>query len=109
MVSPTNFFTNPDTLEDNYFMTNQDIPDLNKLAKAEFDSYSSTLTLNGINVLIYDQCHEKAADSVFPNNWISTHKNSAFPEGLLVVYPMKPETRRLEKKPSNNKRYEKAI
>jgi hypothetical protein len=39
----------------------------------------------------------EAADSVFPNNWFSTHKNKYFPEGLLIIYPMKSALRRLER------------
>ena len=37
-------------------------------------------------------------DSVFPNNWFSTHRDPvSFPDGLLVTYPMKVPTREREK------------
>ena len=32
-------------------------------------------------------------DSIFGNNWISTHKNNDFPDGLLIVYKMKTSNR----------------
>ena len=39
-------------------------------------------------------------DSVFPNNWFSTHRDPfAFPTGLLVTYPMKTPSREAEKNP----------
>jgi hypothetical protein len=39
-------------------------------------------------------------DSVFPNNWFSTHRCADIPEGLFVVYPMKAVSREKEKNPA---------
>ena len=38
-------------------------------------------------------------DSVFPNNWFSTHKNEDFKDGVFFVYPMKALTRQKEVNP----------
>ena len=39
---------------------------------------------------------DELPDSVFPNNWFSTHKNDDFPDGVFFVYPMKALTRQKE-------------
>ena len=38
-------------------------------------------------------------DSVFPNNWFSTHRNADIPDGLFCLYPMKVPSREREKNP----------
>jgi hypothetical protein len=38
-------------------------------------------------------------DSVFPNNWFSTHRNEDIPDGLFVLYPMRVPSREKEKNP----------
>jgi len=69
----------------------------NQKAQAEFDSFVKNLTQIEVDVEVFDQPCFEAADSVFPNNWFSTHKNKYFPEGLLIIYPMKSALRRLER------------
>jgi hypothetical protein len=32
-------------------------------------------------------------DSVFPNNWFSTHRNEIIPDGVFFTYPMKAKSR----------------
>jgi hypothetical protein len=51
-------------------------------------------------------------DSVFPNNWFSTHRSEGIPgiftllssiiiiDGLFVLYPMKAQSRENEKNPA---------
>lgn len=97
MVKPTKFATNYETLKDNKFMT--EIKDSNVQEKSlnEFNSFVANLSSKGVNVSVFSQCHEDAADSIFPNNWFSTHKNEYFPDGLLIIYPVKSVNRRLEK------------
>lgn len=38
-------------------------------------------------------------DSIFPNNWFSTHRNEFIKEGLFITYPMKAPTRQAEVNP----------
>jgi len=99
MVEPTQFCTNIETLKDNYFMKNADIPDIQNKALAEFTNFVDQVKEKNINVNVFKQCHPDAADSVFPNNWFSTHKNEFIPDGIFILYPMKSEKRRLERNP----------
>jgi len=50
-----------------------------------------------VDVEFFKQKNDKAPDSVFLNNWFSTHKNENFPDGLLIIYPLKSPSRRIEK------------
>jgi hypothetical protein len=99
MVRPTNFGTNFETISDNAFMKVLDMKpeDIQKLALKEFNEFAKCVEDAGVSLMVYDQCHEDALDSVFPNNWFSTHYNEDFPEGLLIIYPIKSPARRLEK------------
>jgi hypothetical protein len=53
----------------------------------------------GIDVITYQQKAPGLPDSVFPNNWFSTHRNENIPNGLLCLYPMRVPTREGEKNP----------
>ena len=65
-------------------------------ARKESDNYVQLLKDNGINVIaVEDTKKPHTPDSVFPNNWFSTHD-----DGTLVLYPMFAENRRLERKPA---------
>jgi hypothetical protein len=99
LVRPTNFGTNYETLTDNAFMKVLDRKpeEIQSLALNEFNGFCEKLEDSGVNLLIYDQCNLDALDSVFPNNWFSTHLDEDFPEGLLIIYPLKSPTRRLER------------
>ena len=39
-------------------------------------------------------------DSIFPNNWFSTHRSSNLSDGLFVVYAMMAPSREKEKNPT---------
>ena len=96
MVRPTNFGTNEETLSDNYFMkliSN----DAQNLAVSEFDLMVENLKSKKINVIVFNQQYDEAKDSIFPNNWFSTHLGKNFPEGLFFIYPLKSPNRRLER------------
>jgi hypothetical protein len=98
MIRPTNFATNYETLLDNKFMTESKEEDVQEKALEEFNNFATNLN-NYCEVLVYDQLHKEAVDSVFPNNWFSTHKDDSIPEGLMILYPMKAPTRRKERNP----------
>jgi hypothetical protein len=100
MIRPTCFGFNPETAKDNKFMINdENISNPTELAKGQFEEMVANLESNGIKVEVRSQCNELAYDSVFPNNWLSTHRNKNIPDGLLVIYPMARESRRLERNP----------
>ena len=97
MVRPARFGYNAETAANNYFQK----ADANATATAEeacaeFDRYVELLRANGVYVLvIQDTSYPATPDSIFPNNWFSTHIM-----GELVLYPMYAENRRQERKPS---------
>lgn len=97
MIRPHQFVSNPETMADNAFQ----LP-LNKInsltalssaqmAFAEVSTAITTLQNNGITVHVFEDKGTNTPDSVFPNNWFSTH-----PNGLVITYPMYAENRRLE-------------
>ena len=96
MVRPWKFFSNPQTASDNAFQKTSSLSnkEVSKKAKEEFDTAVEVLESNGINVHVFDDFGEKQTpDSVFPNNWFSTHSG-----GHVAIYPMFCANRRLERR-----------
>ena len=98
MVRPCHFRPNEQTAKDNSFqkpfvLKRENIEEISKNACIEFDEMVRTLRINHITVEVFETENEKTPDSVFPNNWLSTH-----PNGLLVTYPMYCENRRNERR-----------
>jgi hypothetical protein len=96
MVRPYQFYFNQQTAANNFFQSNINIENANELAIAEFDAMVVQLSANEIKVkVIQDTKNPSTPDSIFPNNWISTHAG-----GTLCLYPMYAENRRAERKSS---------
>jgi hypothetical protein len=94
MVRPYQFFFNKQTATNNFFQSNINIENANELAIAEFDTMVEQLSAYQIEVkVIQDTKDPSTPDSIFPNNWISTHAG-----GTLCLYPMYAENRRAERK-----------
>lgn len=95
MVEPTQFFLNEETFQDNKFMVRVADSKKKSTAKAiqEFKKMASNLKRAGVTVSIYKQMAPELPDSVFPNNWFSTHRNDACTEGVFFTYPMKAPSR----------------
>ena len=94
MVRPFQFYFNQQTAANNFFQSNIDIENANELAIAEFDAMVEQLGAHQIKVnVIQDTKDPPTPDSIFPNNWISTHT-----DGTLCLYPMYAENRRAERK-----------
>jgi len=99
MVEPTKFFFNTETAKDNEFMHQIDEENdvIAKKAIEEHQSLRSKIEEAGVSVVKYVQQEDDLPDSLFPNNWISTHKYPGnIDERLTVVYPMKAPTRQRE-------------
>jgi hypothetical protein len=96
MVRPTQFRLNEQTAVNNYYQdTDASISSPNKKAQEEFDAFAKALQNKGIHVIIIEDDNRfDTPDSIFPNNWISTHEN-----GDVVLYPMYAENRRDERRP----------
>ena len=94
MVRPFQFYFNHQTAANNFFQSNINIENANELAIAEFDAMVEKLRAHQIKVnVVQDTKDPSTPDSIFPNNWVSTHTN-----GTVCLYPMFAENRRAERK-----------
>ena len=94
MVRPYQFYFNQQTAANNFFQSNVNIENANELAIAEFDAMVEKLRAHQIKVnVVQDTKDPSTPDSIFPNNWVSTHEG-----GTLCLYPMFAENRRAERK-----------
>lgn len=95
MVRPTNFTSNPDTAGTNTFQHSDLSPEeAQNAAVKEFDAYVALLREAGVDVMvIQDRTNPHTPDSIFPNNWITTHD-----DGTVCLYPMEALNRRLERR-----------
>lgn len=94
MVRPFQFYFNQQTAANNFFQSNITIENANELAIAEFDAMVEQLRTHKIKVqVVQDTKDPSTPDSIFPNNWFSTHAG-----GTLCLYPMYAKNRRAERK-----------
>ncbi|UWR74138.1 citrulline utilization hydrolase CtlX [Phaeobacter inhibens] len=95
MIRPHHFCSNPETRDDNAFQTlARETADVTSAqALAEFDAAVAALRGAGVNVHVFDDTSTETPDSVFPNNWFSTHAG-----GHVAVYPMYAANRRKERR-----------
>lgn len=93
MIRPAKFAYNPQTAATNSFQQ-VNTGDVHEQALAEFDQATAQLRDAGFTLeVIADDPASPLPDSVFPNNWFSTHE-----QGKLVLYPMLTPNRRAERK-----------
>ncbi|MCP5078983.1 MAG: amidinotransferase [Psychromonas sp.] len=96
IIRPWTFFANPETAADNHFQQNSDASknEIALQARMEVDALVTLLEKHHIKVHLFDDFGEKnTPDSVFPNNWFSTHSG-----GHIALYPMYSPSRRREKR-----------
>lgn len=97
MIRPCAFDYNPETATSNTFQTkllNTDSATTQALALKEFDAMVNLLEQNQIKVEVFEDTPEPhTPDSIFPNNWFSTHQ-----DGQIFIYSMCNHNRRLEKR-----------
>lgn len=94
MVRPHNFCSNPDTQGDNAFQITGGKPEeVRRNALQEFDKAVESIRSSGVGVHVFDDIGTSTPDSVFPNNWFSTHSG-----GHIAIYPMYAPNRRLERR-----------
>jgi len=95
MIRPVGFAYNPETAETNAFQQNDYKRDnAQERALKEFNQMVRMLRDHGIHVIIIeDTVDPPTPDSIFPNNWISTHRNKN-----VVLYPMQAVSRRFERR-----------
>ena len=99
MIRPAGFSPNPETAVDNSFQgaAVSDPEERRQVAIAaaiETAVVATALRGAGVEVIMYDDRPGiDTPDSVFPNNWISTHD-----DGRIVLYPMATPSRRRERR-----------
>ncbi|MBW4708729.1 amidinotransferase [Roseobacter sp. YSTF-M11] len=92
MIRPHHFHSNPETQGDNAFQrATSGTPCV--AARSEFDGVVERLRAHGVTVHDFDDTGMETPDSVFPNNWLSTHSG-----GHIAVYPMHAANRRRERR-----------
>nr|WP_232842311.1 arginine deiminase-related protein [Terrimesophilobacter mesophilus] len=95
MVRPHHFDVNPVTAADNVFQTAEPNHSAARATSAyrETTALAEALQAAGVRVHLFEDERTDRPDSVFPNNWISTHIG-----GHVAVYPMFAPNRRLERR-----------
>jgi hypothetical protein len=97
MVRPAHFGYNVETAENNAFQINDkslNPTEIEQKAIAEFDTFVKKLRAVGVNVIVFQDTDKPIkSDAVFPNNWISFHRN-----GNVITYPIFSPIRRQERR-----------
>ena len=97
MIEPVQFGFNKEASETNSFQhlpSSEEEQLVQSKALAEFHRFVEQLKNLGVNIHVYrDTLDSFTPDSIFPNNWISTHEN-----GELLTYPMAVPNRRNERR-----------
>lgn len=95
MIRPHRFTPNPGTAADNAFQVaaTGDPDVLADTAYHEVTRAAEVLKDAGITVHLFDDEDATRPDSVFPNNWFSTHAG-----GRVALYPMYAPSRRTERR-----------
>jgi hypothetical protein len=97
MVRPHQFHINPQTAADNSFQRSDAEYSALDIAQAAYNEVSfaaETLHAAGVRVHLFDDDGTNGTpDSVFPNNWFSTHAG-----GHIALYPMYSLNRRRERR-----------
>ncbi|HEU4849874.1 MAG TPA: arginine deiminase-related protein [Terrimesophilobacter sp.] len=95
LVRPHHFDVNPVTAADNLFQSAEPNRSAERAASAyrETTALAEALEAAGVRVHLFEDERTDRPDSVFPNNWLSTHIG-----GHVAVYPMFAPNRRLERR-----------
>jgi hypothetical protein len=99
MVRPKHFGFNAQTAGTNRFQQpgSPDPRISNEAAQRalrEFDAFAAALSAEGVGVCVVpDSDSPPKPDAVFPNNWVSFHR-----DGTVALYPMHAENRRAERR-----------
>ena len=97
MIRPHAFRPNSETAEDNSFQrsaADTSAANVAAAARDEVTQAAAQLEAEGVRVHLFDDAGERdTPDSVFPNNWFSTHSG-----GHVALYPMYSPNRRRERR-----------
>lgn len=96
MVRPHHFTPNDETVADNAFQISDRTRGKEAIRQAayhESTKAAEALEAAGVTVHLFEDLEEGRPDSVFPNNWFSTHAG-----GHVAIYPMACQNRRAERR-----------
>ncbi|VXB89010.1 citrulline utilization hydrolase CtlX [Nocardioides sp. AX2bis] len=97
LVRAGKFLPNPATAADNAFQSvvpaGETDAAVSARALGEMDAVAEALRAVGVRVHVFDDQDHTRPDSVFPNNWVSTHAG-----GAVAVFPMYASNRRHERR-----------
>lgn len=94
MVRPHHFASNPETMGDNAFQSvSENTQSVAEMAYNEMTQVVEQLRGEGVTVHLFEDESTQTPDSVFPNNWFTTHET-----GELILYPMYCNNRRKERR-----------
>ncbi len=96
LVRPVAPGYNPETATSNAFqqLANVDAATAQQRVQSEFDAFANALRKEGIDVIVIEDTPVPAKpDAIFPNNWVSFHK-----DGRVILYPMMAPSRREERR-----------
>lgn len=95
MIKPVSFALNTETMSTNAFQRSDELnSSVQNLALSEFNALVQLLKQNDIQVMVVNDTEQPfTPDSIFPNNWFSTHD-----DGTMVLYPLYAANRRNERR-----------
>ena len=97
MIRPKHFNFNHETAKNNHFQKEEKTlknKEILQNAVSEFEELVKKIKQKNIKVEVFEDREDViTTDSIFPNNWISLHK-----DGKIYLYPMFSEIRRKEKR-----------
>lgn len=96
MIRPRHFTPNPETAADNLFQAvdgDRSAAEVAAAAYGEVTRMAERLREAGVVVRMFEDEGRSTPDSVFPNNWFSTHAG-----GHVAIYPMFNPSRRGERR-----------
>ncbi|WP_460809875.1 citrulline utilization hydrolase CtlX [Nocardioides salsibiostraticola] len=97
LIRAERFVPNPTTAADNAFQADLPLGQSDEvtsaMALAEMDAVADALRAAGVRVHVFADEDHTRPDSVFPNNWLSTHAG-----GNVAIYPMYASNRRHERR-----------
>jgi hypothetical protein len=97
LIRPVRFQSNAQTAANNSFQDHDAAPDpvvAQRDALVEFERLVAALEGAGVRVNVFDDLQEPhTPDSIFPNNWFSSHQ-----DGSVILYPMFAPNRRSERR-----------
>ncbi|WP_260483796.1 citrulline utilization hydrolase CtlX [Sphingomicrobium flavum] len=92
MIRPHHFRVNDETALDNHFQIEGARGDAAN-AYVELTLAAGDLQAAGVTVHLFEDEGRDTPDSVFPNNWFTTHS-----DGRIALYPMRAQSRRGERR-----------